>query len=91
MDDQFKFPDDEEISHGPNNKNKNLKLNNNSNEIINQVKEDKFENIQTKEKDLNEESEGSLNNLITNVNNIDIDIDNKIDIDKRANNNFFKR
>ena len=33
-DDQFKFPDDEEISHEPNNKN--LKLNNNnSNEIIN--------------------------------------------------------
>lgn len=46
MDDQFKFPDDEEISHGPNNKNNNLKLNNNNpNEIINE-EEDKIENIQ---------------------------------------------
>ena len=88
MDDQFKFPDDEEISHGPNNKNKNLKLNNNSIEIINQVEEDKIENIQKKENDLNEESEVSFNNLITSINNIDIE--NKNAIDKKADNNFLK-
>lgn len=52
MDDQFKFPDDEEISHGPNNKNKNLKIYNNSNEIINQVEEDKIENIKKTKKSL---------------------------------------
>ena len=84
-DDQFKFPDDEKISHGSNNKNKNLKLNNN-NYIINE-EEDKIENIQKKRK-WSEESEGNFNNLITSINNIDID--NKNAIDKKADNNFLK-
>ena len=39
---QFKFPDDEELSHGPNNKNKNLKLNNNNYDEITNEEEDKI-------------------------------------------------
>ena len=40
--DQFKFPDDEEISPGYNNKNKNLKLNNNNYDEITNEEEDKI-------------------------------------------------